>query len=111
MAAWALNAKERFLRQDIHDKRNFFGAFSFIQSIQLILSNKRLNGAKLFLWTTLQNNVYHKAGGIQYARNKLAGEVLIFAGNRIMATLPAITVFAFKTNKRYDHYNKQLTKI
>ena len=29
---------------------------------------------------------------------------------RIMATMLAITVFAFKTNKRYDHYNKQLTR-
>ena len=39
----------------------------------------------------------------------LAGKVLSKAGNRIMATLPAITVFAFKANKRYDYYNKQLT--
>jgi hypothetical protein len=73
MAAWALNTKERFFRQDIHDNRNFFGTFSFIQSILLIMSNKRLNGAKLFLWTTLQSNVHGKTGGIQYARNKLAG--------------------------------------
>ena len=73
--------------------------------------HKRLNGAKLFLWTTLQNNVHGKAGGIQYARNKLAGRALILAGNRIMATLPAIIAIAFKTNKRYYHYNKQLTKI
>jgi hypothetical protein len=40
----------------------------------------------------------------------LAGKVLSKAGNRIIATLPAITVFAFKTNKRYDYYNKHLTK-
>ena len=43
MAAWALNPKERFLRQDMYDKRNFFETFSFIQSILLIMSNKILN--------------------------------------------------------------------
>jgi len=32
IAAWILNTKERFLRQDIHDKRNFFGTFSFIRA-------------------------------------------------------------------------------
>ena len=88
MAVGAKNTKEQPRKQEINDKQDFFEAFSFIQSIQLILSNKRLNRAKLFfLWTTLQNNVHGKAGGIQYARNKLAGRVLILAGNRIMATL------------------------
>ena len=30
--------------------------------------------------------------------------------NRIMAALQAITVFAFKANKRHDYYNKHLTR-
>ena len=110
MAGGAKNTKEKPRKQEINDNRiSIF--FCFIKSILLILSNKRLNRAKLFLWTTLQNNVHGKASGIQYAHNKLAGRVLILAPSRIMATLPAITVFAFKANKRYDHYNKQLTKI
>ena len=40
----------------------------------------------------------------------LAGRVLKRAASRIMVTMQAITVFDFKANKRYDHYNKQLTR-
>ncbi len=55
MAVEVQNAKERLLRQDLQDKPDFLKIFCSIKFIQLILSNKRLNGAKLFLWTTLQN--------------------------------------------------------
>ena len=83
MAVGAKNTKERLLRQDLQDKLDFFKIFYSIKFILLILSNKRLNGAKLFLWTTLQNNVHGKAGGIQYARNKQEKLDLIEKHNNI----------------------------
>jgi len=43
MAAAARNAKERILRQDIHDNRDSLESFC---TILLILSNKRLKHAR-----------------------------------------------------------------